>query len=136
MMETHFNTPPSLPDAQSIFFLNAFVPLLSCLVYLGRFDFIFTLRGYGQNSLHNLCLHGHWPPYFFAGGIRRRPKPCCSCAPCSSPGSPATPTRLARARVVLTAIYLDRSSSVLHVSRNTEYKSAYFSSANEVHRTE
>jgi hypothetical protein len=41
MMETYFNTPPSLPDALVHIFLNAFVPLLSCLVYLGRFDFIF-----------------------------------------------------------------------------------------------
>ena len=32
---------------------------------------------------------------------------------------PRTPTRLARARLVLHVIYIDRSSASLHVSRNT-----------------
>lgn len=65
-METCFYSPPSLPDAQSIFFLNAFVPLLSCLVYLGRFPFLRS--SVIPNSLHNLCLHGIRPAEIFCGG--------------------------------------------------------------------
>ncbi len=49
---------------------------------------------------------------------------------------PRTPTRLARARLVLHVIYIDRSSASHHVSRNTKYKSLHFSSGMEVYRTE
>jgi len=42
---------------------------------------------------------------------------------------PRTPTRLARARSVLTVMSVVESSSIIQVSKNAEYKCAGFSSA-------
>lgn len=117
MMETYFNTPPSLPDAQSIFFLNAFVPLLSCLVYLGRFDFIFYPAGLWTKLTSQLVLARSLAALFFCGGNKEAAKALLFVRALFLARLPRTPTRLARARLVLHMIYIDRSSSVIHVSR-------------------
>jgi hypothetical protein len=63
-----FYSPPSLPDAQALFFSTASITLLSCLVQLGRFDLFFSLRGYGQTHINKKCMHGLWPALFFCKG--------------------------------------------------------------------
>jgi hypothetical protein len=55
-------------DTHAKAFAKNLTTLLSCLVCLGRFPFL--RASVIANSLHNLCLHGLWPLYFFAGRQR------------------------------------------------------------------
>jgi hypothetical protein len=66
-----------------------------------------TLRSFvpqSLRSLHNLCLHGLWPPYFFAGGNKEAAKAQLFVLALYLASSARTHHTLARARVVLTLI--------------------------------
>ena len=53
------------------------------------------------HSLHNLCLHGHWPARFFLQGGKRWPAmPIVRARLVPRQAPLANPTRLARARMV------------------------------------
>ena len=80
------------------------------------------------------CLHGLWPPLYFAGGIRRRPCPVVRACLVHA-WLPRTSHTPAVGTLGYSQIFaLIEVHRYLTVSRNTKYKYLRFSSAMNVQR--
>ncbi len=100
-------------DTHSIFFSTASVPLLSCLVCLGRFH-SFVPQSFQLTS--QLVLARSMAALFFAGGNRWRPCPLFVRALYRAWLLPHPPHASRGRACRLTAICNDQSSSVIEVS--------------------
>jgi hypothetical protein len=82
-------------------------------------------------------MHGLCPALIFAGGQRRPAMPVVRARLVPRQAPPATPTRLPRARVVLTVIsVVGKCHQVLSRVEIQNTRVHYFSSAMKIHRTE